>query len=213
MKPVKPKKKSFLITLTLLSVLLLLCASSPLRAQSNESYEQKRAFFTYVGDCIYEGDTIPFFQYRDLYVYRPLSFKNNKDWKNYQRLVYNVKRVYPLAIMINNTIIETYEYVNTLPEKERSAHLKAVERGMMDQFKPDFKKLSLTQGKLFIKMVDRQCSSPSYDIIRAFVGAARAQVYQGLACFFGASLKKNFNSKGEDKLTERVITLVQNDQL
>lgn len=210
MKPVKPKKKGILIALSLLSVLLFLCALSPLRAQS---YEQRRAFFTYVGDCVYEGDTIPFFQYRDLYVYRPLTFNNNKDWRNYQKLVYNVKKVYPLAVMINNTIIETYEYANTLPANQRAAHLKAVERGMMDQFKPDFKKLSLTQGKLLIKMVDRQCSSPSYDIIRAFVGAARAQVYQGLACFFGASLKKNFNSKGEDKLTERVITLVQNDQL
>ncbi|MFA6872358.1 MAG: DUF4294 domain-containing protein [Bacteroidaceae bacterium] len=210
MKLVKPKKRSLVATLSVLSVLLLLCVLSPLQAQT---YEQKRAFFTYVGDCIYEGDTIPFFQYRDLYVYKPLTFNNNKDWRNYQRLVYNVKKVYPLAVMINNTIIETYEYVNTLPENQRAAHLKAVERGMMDQFKPDFKKLSLSQGKLLIKMVDRQCSSPSYDIIRAFVGAARAQIYQGLACFFGASLKKNFSSKGEDKLTERIITLVQNDQL
>ena len=103
--------------------------------------------------------------------------------------------------------------MNTLPEKERNAHLKAVEHGMMSQFKPDFRKLSLTQGKLLIKMVDRQCSSPSYDIIRAFVGAAQAQLYQIFAFSFGASLKKTFNSKGEDKLTERVITLVQNGQL
>ena len=129
------------------------------------------------------------------------------------RLVRNVKIVYPLAAMINNTIIETYEYLQTLSPKEQKEHIKRVEDGLMEQYKPLFKRLSFTQGKLLIKMVDRECASPSYDIIKAFIGGFRAKFYQSFAVIFGANLKKKYDPKGEDKLTERVITLVQNGQL
>ena len=115
--------------------------------------------------------------------------------------------------MINNTIIETYEYLQTLSPKEQKEHIKRVEDGLMEQYKPLFKRLSFTQGKLLIKMVDRECASPSYDIIKAFIGGFRAKFYQSFAVIFGANLKKKYDPKGEDKLTERVITLVQNGQL
>lgn len=190
---------------------LLLGCFSGAKAQ-NYSYLTKRAFYTHVELCVYEGDTIPFFQFRDVYVYPPLKFKNNKEWKEYMRLVRNVKIVYPLAVMINNTIIETYEFIQTLPPEERKKHLKRVEKGLMEQYKPTLKKLSFTQGKLLIKMVDRQCASPSYDIIKAFIGG-KAKFYQIMATGLGASLKKKYDPKGEDRLTERVITLVQNGQI
>lgn len=196
----------------IICLFLILCISCVVTAQRYD-YATKKPFYTHIELAVYEGDTIPFFQFREVYVYPPLKFKSNKEWQAYMRLIRNVKAVLPLATMINNTIIETYEYMETLSPKERKAHTKRVEKGLMDQYKPMFKKLSFTQGKLLIKIVDRQCDSPSYDLIRAFVGGFRANFYQSFAAVFGASLKKQFDAKGEDKLTERVITLVQNHQL
>lgn len=204
-------------------ILLLFSSFSTVKAQKNEegvideAYERKKAFerqfYTHAELCIYEGDTIPFFQLRNVYIYPPLKFKNNKEWREYMKLVRNVKKVYPLSVMINNIIIETYEYMDDMSKEERLKHIKRVEDGLMDQYKPMFKKLTFSQGKLLIKMVDRQCASPSYDIIKAFVGSFRAKFYQSFAAVFGASLKKRYDKKGEDKLTERVITLVTNYQL
>ncbi len=215
--------KMGIATLSCSLAFLLSFAFLPAKAQSeeegviDEAYERKKAFerqfYTHAELCVYEGDTIPFFQLRDVYIYPPLKFKNNKEWREYMRLVQNVKKVYPLSVMINNIIIETYEYMEGMSKEERLKHIKRVEEGLMDQYKPMFKKLTFSQGKLLIKMVDRQCASPSYDIIKAFVGSFRAKFYQSFAAVFGASLKKRYDKEGEDKLTERVITLVTNYQL
>lgn len=199
--------------ITGLTVCFLLTGCLSLLKAQDYSYASRRPFYTNVGMVEYEGDTIPFFQFREVYIYPPLKFKNNKEWQEYMRLIRNVKVVYPLSVMINNIMIETYEYLQTLPPNERKAHTKKVENGLMEQYKPLFKKLSFTQGKLLIKMIDRQSNSSSYEIIKAFVGNIRAGFYQGIAAPFGASLKKKYDPKKEDKLTERVITLVQNWQL
>ena len=168
----------------------------------------------WVEACVYQGDTIPFVQLRNIYVYPPLKFKSQKEWRDYYRLVYNVKKVLPLSIMIHNTIIETYEYLQTLPtEKERKAHVKRVEKGLKEQYTAQFKKLSYSQGKLLIKLIDRECNQSSYEIIKAFMGSFKAGFYQTFASLFGASLRKEYDAINDDSLTERVITLTANGQI
>ena len=147
-------------------------------------------------------------------MYPPLKFKSQKEWRDYYRLVYNVKKVLPLSIMIHNTIIETYEYLQTLPtEKERKAHVKRVEKGLKEQYTAQFKKLSYSQGKLLIKLIDRECNQSSYEIIKAFMGSFKAGFYQTFASLFGASLRKEYDAINDDSLTERVITLAANGQI
>jgi len=175
---------------------------------------QTKPDIQWVEACVYQGDTIPFVQLRNIYVYPPLKFKTQKEWREYYRLVYNVKKVLPLSIMIHNTIIETYEYVETLPTKKaKDAHLKRVEKGLKDQYTSQFKKLSFSQGKLLIKLVDRECNQSSYELIKAFMGSFRAGFYQTFASLFGASLKKEYDAGKDDSLTERVITLAANGQI
>ena len=152
--------------------------------------------------CIYNGDTIPCVQLRTVYIFRPLKFKNEKERLEYYRLVRNVKKVYPISKEINQAIIDTYEYLQTLPnEKARQKHLKRVEKGLKEQYTARMKKLSFTQGKLLIKLV------------KAFMGPFKAGFYQTFAALFGASLKKEYDPLGEDKLTERVVLLVENGQI
>ena len=132
----------------------------------------------------------------------------------YYRLVRNVKKVYPIAREINRTILETYEYLQTLPnEKARQKHIKRVEKGLKDQYTPRMKKLSFAQGKLLIKLVDRQSNQTSFELVKAFMGPFKAGFYRTFAALFGASLKKEYDPNGEDKLTERVVILVENGQI
>lgn len=164
--------------------------------------------------CIYEGDTIPCVQLPTVYIFKPLKFKNDKERMEYYRLVRNVKKVYPIAREINRTILETYEYLQTLPnEKARQKHIKRVEKGLKDQYTPRMKKLSFAQGKLLIKLVDRQSNQTSFELVKAFMGPFKAGFYQTFAALFGASLKKEYDPNSEDKLTERVVILVENGQI
>ena len=164
--------------------------------------------------CIYEGDTIPCVQLPTVYIFKPLKFKNDKERMEYYRLVRNVKKVYPIAREINRTILETYEYLQTLPnEKARQKHIKRVEKGLKDQYTPRMKKLSFAQGKLLIKLVDRQSNQTSFELVKAFMGPFKAGFYQTFAALFGASLKKEYDPNGEDKLTERLVILVENGQI
>ncbi|MBX9186487.1 DUF4294 domain-containing protein [Bacteroides sp. K03] len=164
--------------------------------------------------CIYEGDTIPCVQLPTVYIFKPLKFKNDKERMEYYKLVRNVKKVYPIAREINRTILETYEYLQTLPnERARQKHIKRVEKGLKDQYTPRMKKLSFAQGKLLIKLVDRQSNQTSFELVKAFMGPFKAGFYQTFAALFGASLKKEYDPNGEDKLTERVVILVENGQI
>lgn len=168
----------------------------------------------FVPMCIYEGDTIPCIQLKTVYVFKPLKFKSEKERREYYKLVRNVKKVYPISREINRAIIETYEYLQTLPnEKARQKHIKRVEKGLKEQYTPRMKKLSFAQGKLLIKLIDRQSNQTSYELVKAFMGPFKAGFYQTFASLFGASLKKEYDPQGEDKLTERIVLMVENGQL
>ena len=164
--------------------------------------------------CVDKGDTIPAVQLPNVYIFRPLKFKNEKERREYYRLVRSVKKTLPLAREINRAVIETYEYIETLPDKKaREKHLKLVEKGLKEQYTPIMKKLTFSQGKLLIKLVNRQTDSSSYELVKAFMGPFKAGFYQTFAALFGASLKKEYHPEGEDRLTERVVLLVENGQI
>lgn len=167
-----------------------------------------------VGKVLEGGDSIKYVEMNNVYVYAPLTFKNNRQQQAYNRLVYNVKKVLPIAKEVNRAIIETYEYLGTLPdEKSRQEHLKLVEKSVKAQYTPRMKKLSLSQGKLLIKLINRETNSSSYQLVQAFLGSGKAAFYQTFAWMFGASLKKEYEPQGKDRLTERVVRLVEAGQL
>ena len=164
--------------------------------------------------CVYKGDTIPALRLPTVYVFKPLKFKNKKEERAYNRLVYNVKKTLPIAKEVNRAIIETYEYLLTLPdEKAREKHLQMVEKGVKEQYTPRLKKLTFSQGKLLIKLINRETDSSSYELVKAFLGPFKAGFYQAFASIFGASLKKEYHPDEEDKIIEQIVILVENGQL
>lgn len=167
-----------------------------------------------VGKVLYEGDSIQFVEVNKVYCYPPKTFKDDKQRERYTRMVYNVKKVLPIAKEVRHMIIETYEYMSTLPDKKaREAHMKTVEKGVKEEYTPRMKKLTLTQGKLLIKLVHRECDSSGFQLVNAFLGPIKAGFYQAFAWAFGASLKKTYDPEGEDAEVERIARLVEAGQL
>jgi hypothetical protein len=143
-----------------------------------------------------------------------LNHKNEKQRKEYNRLVRNVKKTLPIAKEVNRAIIETYEYLQTISnEKEKEKHLKLVEKSIKEQYTPIMKKMTFSQGKLLIKLINRETDSSSYELIKAFLGPFKAGFYQAFASLFGASLKKEYHPENEDAMIERIVLLVENGQL
>ena len=164
--------------------------------------------------CIYEGDTIALLRMPTLYCFKPLNFKNNKQRQQYTRLVRNVKKTLPIAKEVNRAIIETYEFLQTLPdEKARQKHLNAVEKSVKEQYTPRMKKLTFAQGKLLIKLINRETDSSSFELVKAFLGPFKAGFYQAFAAIFGASLKKEYHPEGEDAMVEQIVLLVESGQI
>lgn len=167
-----------------------------------------------VGKVLIDGDSIQYVELNNVYVYPQPVFKNARQRAAYNRLVYNVKKVLPIAKEVNRVIIETYEYLQTLPNKKaRDEHMKRVEEDIKKRYTPRMKKLSYSQGKLFIKLVYRECNSSAYDLIRSFISPIRAGFYQAFAWAFGASLTKKYDPEKTDRLTERVVLMVESGQL
>ena len=164
--------------------------------------------------CVYQGDTIPYITLRNVYVYPRIKFKSKKQERYYWKLVRDVKKTLPLAKEIRRAVMETYEYMETLPDtKSREHHMKAVEKGLKEQYTARMKKLTFSQGKLLIKLVNRECNQSSYQLVKAFMGPFKAGFYQTFAALFGASLKKEYHPEDDDKLIERIAVLVENGQL
>lgn len=167
-----------------------------------------------VGKVLEDGDSIQYMEMNNVYVFPPVSFESKKQQAAYMRLVKNVKTVLPIAKEANIIMMETAEYLETLPDKKaREEHMKRVEQGILKEYKPRMKKLTYSQGKLLIKLVYRESHSSGYELIQAFLGPIRAGFYQAFAWAFGASLKKEYDPEGIDRLTERVVLMVEAGQL
>lgn len=173
-------------------------------------YQLKLQRYLYLEPYIYEGERLNQYLLPEVPVYAPLKFKSKRQRQKYNRLVYNVKKVLPLAQQVNAMLKETYETLEMLPDEEsKDAHIRAVEKEIKKTYTPIMKKLTYSQGKLLIKLVDRECNQSSYEIVKAFLGPAKAAFYQFFAFTFRASLKKEYDPENDDKLIERVVVQVE----
>ena len=187
-------------------ILLFLLLACILKTSAQQNIRQSEKGYM-LPVCVYQGDTIP-------YITPRIKFKSKKQERYYWKLVRDVKKTLPLAKEIRRAVMETYEYMETLPDtKSRERHMKAVEKGLKEQYTARMKKLTFSQGKLLIKLVNRECNQSSYQLVKAFMGPFKAGFYQTFAALFGASLKKEYHPEDDDKLIERIAVLVENGQL
>jgi hypothetical protein len=129
------------------------------------------------------------------------------DYRRYARLIYNIKKVYPYAKVVRIRLERVNEELqNITDEKDRKKYLKTVEKDVFAEYEDDMRQMTITQGRLLIKLIDRETRNTSFDLIREYRGKISASFWQGVARIFGTNLKAEYDPYGEDLLIELIIT-------
>ena len=158
-----------------------------------------------IGYEIVDGDTLYVDKISPAYVYnRPERVKQSKEWRKFYRTVYNFGKVYPYALKAKEIMQDadsTIAHSNFTP-KEREKYIKEYEKRLFREFEKPLRKLTITQGKLLLKLMDREMGISSFYVIKNYRGGAAAGFWQGIAKLFGSDLKKQYDRFGEDKMIE-----------
>ncbi len=170
--------------------------------------------FEILRQMIKDGDTILHSTIKEITIYPMPRFTSRRDLRRYERLIYNLKVVYPYALLAARKLEEmNREFVNFRTERERREFVKQVERELMDEFEDELKSLTLTQGRLLIKLIDRETGNTSYELVKELRGSFSAFFWQTVARLFGSNLKSRFDAENEDKLIDQILRLIDAGQI
>ncbi|MHC1705622.1 MAG: DUF4294 domain-containing protein [Tenuifilaceae bacterium] len=161
-----------------------------------------------------EGELVPNWLIPEIVVIPKRTFKTKRDYRQYQRMIRNLKIVYPYAKIARNTLMEmNYELQYLKTKREKEQFIDQVEKDMRQQFEKQLTHLTVTQGKMLIKLIDRETGKTSYEVVRELKGNFSAGFWQAIARIFGSNLKAEFDSEGEDKILNELILLYEHRQL
>jgi hypothetical protein len=157
-----------------------------------------------------DGITLPEIKIKEVTVYGRPSPANRSAFRKYERLVYNLKRVYPYALLARIRLEEVNRDLERISsEKERRRYIKEVEKDVFGQYEDDMRRMTITQGRLLIKLIDRETQNTSYALIRQYRGGVSAAFWQGIARIFGTNLKEEYDPYGDDVLIEMIINEIE----
>ncbi|MBN2746728.1 MAG: DUF4294 domain-containing protein [Bacteroidales bacterium] len=159
---------------------------------------------------IFEGDTIPVVNLQPVYIVSVKRFSSKKEEVRYTRLVRYVKKVYPYAKLAANKLNE-YEIVLKAAknDKERSKIMKRAEKELRDEYEGKLRNFTITQGKILIKLIDRETRYSSYDLLKQLRSGLYAGIWQGVGKIFGYDLKVKYDPQGEDRQIEQIVQLIE----
>ncbi len=186
-------------------VFVLMCTES---SWAQVSMEKEGTIVSYK---VENGDTVYYARLRELVVRAPRKFKSKADERKYWKLVYNVKKVYPYARTAGEKLHELNEHYLTLETtKERKAYSQKVEDELMSEYEGELRKLTITQGRILLRLVDRETGNTTYEILKDFRGSFSAFFWQAVAKIFGSNLKSRYDpSQGEDRTIEQIIGQIE----
>lgn len=200
----------------IVSIFMMVVGLSQAVAQSEPPQVVVKAYKGYYKFKDQYGDSVLMTVIRDVYVYPPLKFKNKQQEEFYWRTVRDVRKTLPYAKLAFQTLCETYEYIQTIPDKkQREAHLKRLEKDIFERYKPAVKTMTKTQGKVMLKLINRETDQSSFNIVKAFLGSFRAGFWQTFGRFFGVNMKMGFHPEknAEDATIDRIANLIEQGAL
>jgi hypothetical protein len=164
---------------------------------------------------VVNGDTIPVFELPPVDIIalavNPLTAE---QLKQYYKLRRDVLRTYPYAKLAGMKLKEINERIAKIPkEKDRRKYLKETEKQLKKEFEKDLKNLTVTQGKILIKLIDRETGSTTYYLVKELRGSLQAFIWQGVAKIFGSNLKTNYDSTGNDRMIESIVRAIERGEL
>ena len=178
---------------------------------------QVSATDAYLDSCmirIQDGDTLDMGYLHEVWIYPPLKFKNKKQEKFYWRTVRDVKKCLPYAKSITKDMAYADEQLAQLPDqKARTQWWRAYEKQLFKKYEKDFRGMYASQGKMLMKLLDRETNKTSYDLIKQYKSKSTADFWQFIAKLFKNDLKDEYDATDKDRIIERVINLVEAGQL
>ena len=156
------------------------------------------------------GDTVYMASIPEAYILPKRKNKSKRIEVRYSRLVYNIKKVYPYVLILREEFARmNQEYLHLKTAKERRIYTRDLEKMILKKFEKDLRKLTITQGRLLIKLVDRETGNTSYEVLKDFRGGLSAVFWQGVARIFGTNLKTPYDPVGTDQEIEEILTLIE----
>lgn len=145
---------------------------------------------------------------------RPRPGRERREYRQYEKLVSNIKKVYPYAMIVRVKLAEVNEELKDIPDqKDRKRYLRDVEKDVFTKYQHDIEDLTISQGRLLLKLIDRETQNTSYVLIRDYRGKFSASFWQGVARIFGTNLKEEYDPYGEDALIEAIINEIDAGRL
>lgn len=155
------------------------------------------------------GETLPEVEIKEVSVLAHSKSSERKvqsDYRKYQRLLYNLKLVYPYALIVRSRLSQANDDLAQMKsDKERRKYIKNFEKEIFDKYEGQISEMTITQGRLLIKLIDRETQNTSYDLIRQYRGGLTAAFWQGIARIFGTNLKEGYDPYGDDAIIEFII--------
>lgn len=161
-----------------------------------------------------DGVTLPEIEIKKVTVVAHPRVARRNEYRKYERMILNLKKVYPYALAVRRRLDKVnHEMQDIKSEKERKEYLKSVEKDVFAEYEDDIRQMTITQGKLLIKLIDRETQNTSYTLIKEYRGKLNAAFWQGIARIFGTNLKEEYDAYGEDALIEIIITEIEAGRL
>jgi len=137
-----------------------------------------------------------------------------RDLRQYRRLIYNVKKVYPYAKLAGNKYSQVAAHLDSLEKgKDQREYIRQIEDELLRDYEEELKNLTITQGRILIKLIDRETSYTSYEVVKELRGSLQAAFWQAIARLFGSSLKTEFDPEGEDKILNEIMIMIEDGKL
>lgn len=188
----------------LFSVVLAVCAVSTSSAQMTS-----RHGVSHVGVGVLDGDTIQTVTSKPVY-----CFSRRADMRKYAKMVRDLKKVYPIAQVAKCKMREMEAELLNLPDKKaQRAYIRNLEKSIVKEYTPVLKHMTTSQGRMLVRLIDRQTEYTSYQIVKEFRGGFVAGFWQGIARIFGQNLKDEYDAQERDRVLEQLILLYEADLL
>jgi uncharacterized ubiquitin-like protein YukD len=163
---------------------------------------------------VIDGDTLPHVNLAGITVVPEWKFKSNRQKRVYNRMVRNIKVTLPYARLAARKLQDiNVELTKIEDEEERKKYLKVAEKKLFHDFEQPLRKLTFSQGRMLIKLIDRETGDTSYNLVKDYKGGFSAFFWQSVARLFGSNLKDEFDADEEDRMIEYIIIMIDSGRL
>lgn len=190
-----------IIVLTIIACAAMYCTD----ASAQGRYRPKKGVL--MPYYIEKGDTVFFDSLPPVWCFPKGTKRQEKDWRKYYKLVYNFNKVYPYALMGKRLVAQVDAEIKAkgLKGPKESEYINQWQKDLLRDFEPVIRKMTISQGQLLCRLVDRELGRTSYKIVKDYKNGVSATFWQGIARLFGQNLKTPYDPKGQDQQTEELV--------